>query len=271
MPIPETLTTIRIAGDVRHPLSGAPGTGTVEFVFGYPVRDTANNVIFAPGTVTATVTAGAFTTDEFVSPRQAGVSPANQPLTVRILTDVYADEYQIEIPADSTGTLQLADLAPAESPPAVVTYALASALTAYLLKAGGTLAGPLTLAGAPTSALHAATKAYVDALTGRTPVALADQATITTDASTGTLFRVTLTANRTLANPTGPVDGQRITWEITQDATGNRTLALGDKFVFGSDITSLTLSTAAGATDVLGAQYNAADDAWRVLAVAKGF
>lgn len=32
----------------------------------------------------------------------------------------------------------------------------------YLLLTGGTLTGPLTLSGAPTAALHAATKAYVD-------------------------------------------------------------------------------------------------------------
>ncbi|MEV8439144.1 hypothetical protein AB0425_17355 [Actinosynnema sp. NPDC051121] len=163
MPIPDTLTKIRIAGDIRHPLSGTPGTGTVEIVFGYTVRDTANNVIFAPGAVTAAVTAGTFLTAEMVNPRQAGISPANQPLTVRILTDVYADEYQIEIPADATGTLQLADLAPAENPPAVVTYALASALAAYLIKAGDTMTGALLLAADPTADMQAATKRYVDA------------------------------------------------------------------------------------------------------------
>ena len=35
-------------------------------------------------------------------------------------------------------------------------------LTAYLLKAGDTMTGLLTLSGAPTAALHAATKTYVD-------------------------------------------------------------------------------------------------------------
>ncbi|SCM73340.1 hypothetical protein KL86PLE_110028 [uncultured Pleomorphomonas sp.] len=37
-------------------------------------------------------------------------------------------------------------------------------LAAYLLKAGGTMTGLLTLSGAPTANLHAATKAYVDGL-----------------------------------------------------------------------------------------------------------
>lgn len=38
--------------------------------------------------------------------------------------------------------------------------------TVYLALAGGTLTGALTLAGAPTSSLHAVTKAYADALVG---------------------------------------------------------------------------------------------------------
>ncbi|GAA1281309.1 DUF4082 domain-containing protein [Saccharothrix xinjiangensis] len=164
MPIPDTLTKIRLAGDVRHPLSGAPGTGTIELVFEHPIRDTGNDIIFAPGTVTAAVADGQFLTDEFLSPRQAGISPANQPLTVRVLTDVYADEYRIEIPDGATGTLQLADLAPAENPPAVVTYALASALSDYLLKTGGTLTGPLSWNGTPSASGHLVTKAYADSL-----------------------------------------------------------------------------------------------------------
>lgn len=41
---------------------------------------------------------------------------------------------------------------------------LGATLADYLLKSGGTMTGALTLSGAPTSALHAATKAYVDAV-----------------------------------------------------------------------------------------------------------
>jgi hypothetical protein len=41
-------------------------------------------------------------------------------------------------------------------------YYANNAETRYLKLAGGTLTGPLTLAGAPTSSLHPATKAYVD-------------------------------------------------------------------------------------------------------------
>jgi hypothetical protein len=104
-----------------------------------------------------------------------------------------------------------------------------------------------------------------------TPANLTDGATITTDASLGNHFRVTLTGNRTLANPTNARDGQRILFEITQDGVGSRTLTLGNKFVLGSDITEVTLSTGSGKKDFIGVQYNETTDKFYVLAVARGY
>jgi hypothetical protein len=45
----------------------------------------------------------------------------------------------------------------------VTSSALTTSLANYLLKSGGTMTGALTLSGAPTSSLHAATKGYADA------------------------------------------------------------------------------------------------------------
>jgi hypothetical protein len=200
MPIPDTLTKIRISGDVRHPLSGTPGTGTVEFEFGYAIRDTANNILFgAPTVVTAVVADGTFLTDEFVSPRQDGVTPPNQPLTVRILTDVYADTYQVEIPEDATGTLHLAQLAPAEAPPAVVSYALASQLALYLPLAGGQLSGAARWNGTPTSSGDLTPKSYVD--------------TAITEALTAGLLPFLPRSGGTITGP--------ITWNGTPSASGH--------------------------------------------------
>jgi hypothetical protein len=103
------------------------------------------------------------------------------------------------------------------------------------------------------------------------PVTLTDAATIATDASLGNLFRVTLGGNRTLGNPTNPTDGQRVVWEIIQDATGSRTLAYGNKFTFGTDITSAVVSTTASKRDFLGAIYNGTTDLWYVVAFVKGY
>lgn len=106
-----------------------------------------------------------------------------------------------------------------------------------------------------------------------TPVALTDAATIATDASLGNTFRVTLGGNRTLGAPTNPTDGQMSIWEIKQ-GSGGQTLALASgagAFSFGTDITSITLSTTAGAVDLLGCRYNSTANRWWVVAFLKGF
>lgn len=103
------------------------------------------------------------------------------------------------------------------------------------------------------------------------PVTLTDTATIATDASLGTHFRVTLGGNRTLGNPTNPTDGQRAIWELIQDATGSRTITLGSAFALGTDLTAVTLTTTASKRDFLGAVYNSTAAKWFVIAFMKGF
>jgi hypothetical protein len=103
------------------------------------------------------------------------------------------------------------------------------------------------------------------------PVDLTPGATVATDASLGTYFRLAAAQNFTLSNPTGMIDGQRCLWEIKQDATGSRVLTLGSDFIFGADLTSITLSTAANKRDLIGAIYNATLAKWLVTAFTKGF
>lgn len=95
---------------------------------------------------------------------------------------------------------------------------------------------------------------------------------VNTDASTGDIFDLTLTGNATLANPTNPADGQTVRWRITQDATGGRAVALGDKFVLPSSASSpLPFSTAADKMDLLAATYHAGRDKWDVVAFVMGY
>jgi len=103
------------------------------------------------------------------------------------------------------------------------------------------------------------------------PVALTDAATIATNASLGNYFRVTLGGNRTLGNPTNPTDGQKIIWELIQDATGSRTITLDTAFALGTDISSVTLTTTASKRDFLGAVYNSTASKWYVIAFSKGY
>jgi len=86
-------------------------------------------------------------------------------------------------------------------------------------------------------------------------VALTDAALIVTDLSLGSNFSVTLGGNRTLSNPIGTAYvGATYRWRITQDGTGSRTLAYGTQFKFPGG--APTLTTTAGATDVITAVWN---------------
>jgi len=80
--------------------------------------------------------------------------------------------------------------------------------------------------------------------------ALTDAANIATDMSLNNFFSVTLAGNRTLDNPSNIVAGQSGSIFITQDGTGNRTLAYGSYWDFDGGMAP-TLSAAAGAIDRL--------------------
>jgi hypothetical protein len=101
-------------------------------------------------------------------------------------------------------------------------------------------------------------------------VALADGSTISVDASAGNDFRVTIGGNRSLANPRNAVDGQRITFQVRQGGAGGFRIAWGSQYNFGN-AGAPVLSTAAGATDVVGFIYNAALASWLCAGAALGF
>jgi len=96
-------------------------------------------------------------------------------------------------------------------------------------------------------------------------VTLTDAATIVVDATSGDIFTVTLGGNRTLGNPTGAVNGQKLTFRIRQDATGSRTLVFDTKYRFPTGVTAITLSTSANATDYFDVVYHATDDKFDII------
>lgn len=75
-------------------------------------------------------------------------------------------------------------------------------------------------------------------------VALTDAVNIATDASLGNTFTVTLTDNRTLANPTNLVAGGIYNWIVSQDAVGGRTLAYGALFKWSGGAAPVITATA---------------------------
>lgn len=75
--------------------------------------------------------------------------------------------------------------------------------------------------------------------------------TLTPNAANGSIQTITATGNFTMNAFASPVSGQTITFVITQDATGGRTLTSTMRFANGSK----TLSTAANAIDILTVSY----------------
>jgi len=84
---------------------------------------------------------------------------------------------------------------------------------------------------------------------------LTDQATVTWDASTQDVCKLTLGGNRTMAAPTNNTTGQFISILVIQDGTGSRTLTWNAVFEFASD-TAPTLTTTANLGDVFVFRYN---------------
>ena len=81
-------------------------------------------------------------------------------------------------------------------------------------------------------------------------VALTPGATVNLDLNTGINFTLAMGGNYTLADPTNGKDGQSGKIEITQDATGGRTLAYGGNWLFNGGVDPV-LTTAANARDIL--------------------
>lgn len=82
--------------------------------------------------------------------------------------------------------------------------------------------------------------------------------------------RITLTGNAVITNA-GAVDGQKMVLEVTQGGAGSYTVSFTGETVFGTDITSITLTTTVGKTDRIGLIYRAAESKYDIVAFAKGY
>jgi len=285
MAIPGNVSLVTVTGTFLY-IDGTPATnGTVTFrPSGDPwLKDASADATLLPMTVTCQLNSSG----QIVGPSSAvgsggvGVKlPATDDTDLAPNGFVYdvtaqfgtlpAMTYSIALPA-SPDTVDLADLAPVTP---VDGGGVQMVLSVNGKSPSGT--GAVTLTASDVNALDQTAGDGRYLRIGvynpvKAPVALTDETTIATDASLSSLFRVVLAGNRTLGNPTGAVDGQRVLWQIKQDSVGGRTLVLGSKFRLGSDLSAVVLSTTAGTTDYLGAQYDAGADVWHVLALAKGY
>lgn len=95
--------------------------------------------------------------------------------------------------------------------------------------------------------------------------------TVNTDASVADLYRLTLTGDVTIANPTSAVDGKVYTWEITQSTGSPHSITLGNKFILPASASALAWSDTIGLTDVLAVRYNQANDKYMIIAMIPGY
>lgn len=122
---------------------------------------------------------------------------------------------------------------------------------------GGTNSGPITLS---YSGLHNTNVA----ISCVTPAGCVTNAPL--------YYRLTCSTNFWINAPTGMLDGQQITIEFLQDATGSRILnGLDSEFVFGTDITALSLTTTAAKRDFATFRYNGVTGKWYPLGFVRGY
>ena len=100
-----------------------------------------------------------------------------------------------------------------------------------------------------------------------TPQVLTDGSTITWNPALGLNASVTLGGNRILSFSTTPIAGAYGTLVVTQDGTGGRTITLpstSNKVLGSTSTTTIALSTAAGAKDILNFYYDGTNCFWNI-------
>lgn len=82
--------------------------------------------------------------------------------------------------------------------------------------------------------------------------------------------KLTLTGNTAITN-SGAVDGQKMLLQLIQGGSGSYTVTFTSETKFGTSFTSITLSTAVGAIDMVGLVYSSATSKYNIVAFAAGY
>lgn len=96
-------------------------------------------------------------------------------------------------------------------------------------------------------------------------------ASMTLNWATADIFRVTLGGATTNFTFSGATDGQKLILELTQDATGNRSVVWPASVRFSATLSGITLSTTAGKLDRLGFIYHAPSAKYDLVALSLGY
>jgi hypothetical protein len=224
------------AGAVTYPkVDGTAGQVLTANANGIPTWQTiATSPLVSPnftGTPTApTATAGTNTT---------------QIATTQFVTNAIATATIPDATNSAKGKIQLAgDLAGTADAPTVPGLASKAPITSP------------TFTGVVTAPIYAST-----------PQALTDAATISWNPSNGLNASVTLTGNRALSFVSSPAVGSYGTLIVSQDAIGGRTITLpstSNKVLGSTSTTTIALSSAANAKDILNFYYDGTNCYWNI-------
>jgi hypothetical protein len=95
-------------------------------------------------------------------------------------------------------------------------------------------------------------------------------ATPTIDWTAKDVSKITLTGSAVITN-TGAVDGQKMILQVEQGGSGGYTVSFTSETKFGTSFTSITLSTAVGAMDMIGLVYSAINNKYNIVSFAAGY
>lgn len=143
---------VTITWNIRHRITQAAGVGRVRIRIPNTLRDTTDHIVMGAGpSAWVTLVDGQGTLD-IPDPYDPDVSPQAWTPVFEVVSDVWTTKFPFVIPPGSAGTtIHIDTKAPAETPPAVVDYALVSQLTAKTDKATLTTKGDLYVATATST------------------------------------------------------------------------------------------------------------------------
>lgn len=124
MPLPDTVSTVTIGGRVEHPITGAGGTGTVNFTLPSALLTNDGIVLGNHPALTYSLADGQFTAAPVLPANNSpDVVPQDWPYRISVLTDVWQETFYASLPASpSTTTLAALYAQSVSTPPAGVSY-----------------------------------------------------------------------------------------------------------------------------------------------------
>lgn len=125
-----------------------------------------------------------------------------------------------------------------------------------------TSSGPITLPGAPTAALHAATKGYVDA--PAPPRTMSATTAASVDGTIAGDMQITATGD-TVITPTGTPNGRVMTVEVFASGA-QRVPSVATTVALTTPVTSRSLTVPTGMTGLFGLRYSALAGKWLLMA-----